>query len=348
MNSSIAVGGILCAGFGTRLSPITDVIPKPLIPFMNTPLLAYAMDHLVQAGIKEVGINLFHLAESIPPVADRLALAMGQKLVYAREWEILGTAGGARGIWKALGEPEKTLIVLNGDSVMNIDLAAHLKQHKESGALATLVVRPKDHEQPGRVWVDESSMSLMGLRDFRHPEAPGDLVEYDFTGVHFIEPALLRDIPLEMGCLVGDVYGPRLERGERLNISVNDDFWAALDNPDLFMQTTKRVLEEPALFRQLPLPEPLGGNLYIFSQDGIDDKAKLAGPVLLGAHVKVEDSAQVGPNAVVDGVELVAGASIQNAILYGMGRVEGEWKDCLAVAGQVATVTSKKEGGQSW
>lgn len=340
MTSPVAVGAILCAGYGTRLSPITDVIPKPLIPFMNTPLLAYAMDHLVQAGVNEVGINLFHLADSIPPVADRLAQTMGQRLVYSREWEILGTAGGARGIWKALGEPDQTLIVLNGDSVMNIDLSSHLRAHQESGALATLVVRPKDQDQPGRVWVDESSMSLMGLRDFRHPQAQDGLSEYDFTGVHFIEPALLETIPLEMGCLVGDVYGPRLEQGGHIHISVNDDFWAALDNPGLFLQTTKKVLDNPAVFRQLPLPEPIGEELYIFSQEGIDDKARLAGPVLLGAHVKAQAGAEIGPYAVVDGAELAGGSSIQNAVVYGMGRIEGVWRDCLAVAGKVAVVST--------
>ena len=344
MTSSLdAVGGVLCAGFGTRMAPITEVIPKPLIPFMNAPLLAYALDHLQRAGIEEVGLNLHHLADSIPPVADRLGATMGLRPVYAREWEILGTAGGARGIWIALGSPEKTLVLLNGDSVMNIDLVSHLRQHRESGASATLIVRPKDPNQPGRVWVDQEAMALRGLRDFRSPHREDQeekLEEYDFTGVYLLEPELLEEIPLEEGCLIGDVLGPRLAAGEEFGISVNDDFWAALDNPSLYFETMSRVLGEPTLFSQLPLPEPLKGELYLFAQEGIDDKAQLAGPILAGAHVKVAGGVYLGPNAVVDGVELKEGASVRNAVLYGMGSVEGEWHDCLAVAGKVVSFPS--------
>lgn len=340
-----AVGGVLCAGFGTRMAPITDVIPKPLIPFMNTPLLAYALDHLQRAGVEHVGLNLHHLADAIPPIADRLGAAMGVRPVYAREWEILGTAGGARGIWKALGEPEETMILLNGDSIMNIDLREHLQAHKESGAKATLVVRPKDPSQPGKVWVEKEERKLGGLRDFRTPGEKGAaLEEFDFTGVYMLEPELLREIALEPGCMIGDILGPRLAEGEEFGISINADFWAALDNPGLYFETMSRVLQEPGLFAQLPLPEPVGENLYLFSQEGIDDKAQLAGPILAGAHVQVAGGAYLGPRAVVDGVQLKNGASVREAVLYGMGAVEGEWHRCLAVAGKVVSFPAKEEG----
>src|SRR5690554_6890914 len=250
------------------------------MPFLNTPMVAYALNHLVSAGVEQVGINLLHLPDAIPPVVDRLCANFGLRPRYVREWEILGTVGGVRGIRQGLGEPETTLIVLNGDSVMNIDMAAQLKAHRQSGALASVVVRPRASDQPGRVWLNEAG-ELRGLRDARHPQADEDsLQEYDFTGVHFLEPELLRSIPLEVGCMVGDVYIPLLEQGARINALVNDDFWAALDNPRLFFETTRRVLREPGLFAQAPLPEPLGESLYIYNQEGIDGKAQLAGPLL--------------------------------------------------------------------
>lgn len=329
------VGGVLCAGFGTRLRPLTEVLPKPLLPFLNTPIVTYALDHLARAGIERVGMNLHHLADSIPPVVDQICSQFGLQRVYAREWEILGTAGGARGIWEALGEPDATLVVLNGDSIMNIDLAAHLAAHRRSGARASIVVRPKADEQPGRVWLDEDQ-NLMGLRQMRHPNADGELVEYDFTGVHFLEPELLEEIPLEEGCMVGDVYGPLLEAGETFFASINDDFWAALDNPSLFAETTRQVLEQPELFEQAPLPEPMSEGLFIYNPDAADDQAECAAPVLLGLHTEVAAGARLGPNVVVDGVDIAADTTIRNAIVYGMGRVEDDWTDCIAVAGRVA------------
>ena len=332
------VGGVLCAGFGTRMAPITDAIPKPLVPFLNTPMLAYSLDHLSTVGATRVGMNLHHLADSVPPVADQLAAAMNLAPVYAREWEILGTAGGIRGIWDALGNAETTLIVFNGDSVMNIDLLSILEAHRNCGAKATLVIRPKSGDAPGGVWVDEAQMRLAGLRDFRHPRAGDELSEYTFTGVHLLEPEILADIPLEQGCIVGDIYGPMLDGGVDINVEVNGDFWAGIDSPALLFEATRRVLDDPDCFDQVPIPEPLADGLYVFGEQAIDDKTLMAGPMLSGPHVATESGVRIGPYAVVDGVEFAPGSSIRNAVVYGMGRIEGKWHDCLAVAGKVANL----------
>lgn len=335
MSERDVVGAVLCAGFGTRLRPLTEVLPKPLLPFLNTPIVTYALDHLSKLGVQRAAINLHHLADSVPPVVDRISAQVGVEPVYSREWEILGTAGGVRGMWQALDEPDATMVVLNGDSVMNIDLAHHLAEHRASGARATLVVRPRAEDQPGKVWIDDDG-TLRGLRDMRHPDAPSDLTEYDFTGVYFLEPELLDTIPLEEGCMIGDVCGPALEAGEAFNTSVNTGFWAALDNPNLFLDTTRRVLENPGLFEQAPLPEPLDDGLFIYRPDAADDGAECAAPVLVGMHAEVHEDAKLGPNAVVDGCTIAPGTVVRNAVVYGMGEVDGEWRDCIAVAGKVA------------
>jgi mannose-1-phosphate guanylyltransferase len=338
MSQRNVIGGVLCAGHGTRLRPLTEVLPKPLIPFLNTPLVAYALNHLASAGVNRIGLNLHHLADTVPFVVDKLASQFGVTPTYVREWEILGTAGGIRGIWQAMGDPSATLVVLNGDSIMNIDLAAHIEAHRQSGARATILVRPRDDAQPGRVWLDQQG-HLQGLRSMRHPDSPPDeeLAEYDFTGVHILEPELLEAIPLSFGCMVGDVYGPMLERGERIRVAVNDDFWAALDTPEHFLSMTRRIMETPGLFEQAPLPEPLGEGLYVYAPESIDDKAQVSAPLLTGLHVSIGAGSRVGPCAVIDGANLAPGTVVRNAIVYAMGEIEGEWIDCMAVAGKVAT-----------
>ncbi|MGM0558042.1 MAG: nucleotidyltransferase family protein [Myxococcota bacterium] len=328
-------GAVLCAGFGTRLRPLTNRLPKPLIPFLNTPIVTYALDHLSRVGAEKVGINLHHLPDAIPPVVDKICERFGLGVTYSREWEILGTAGGIRGMWKALGEPDCTLVVLNGDSIMNIDLAEHVAAHREAGAAATLVVRPRADGQPGRVWLDDDG-ALMGLRDMRHPDAGEGLTEYDFTGVHILEPGLLADIPLEEGCMVGDIYGPMLEDGVSFNTSVNDDFWAALDNPDLFLETTRRVLDDPGLFEQAPFPQGCEDGRYLYSDASLDEDAQLESPSFVGMQAELMAESSAGPYAVVDGATLGPHSTVRNAVVYGMGDIEGAWEDCIAVAGEVA------------
>ena len=329
-------GGVLCAGFGTRMAPITDVLPKPLIPFLNVPLLTYALNHLARGGARDVACNLHHLADAIPPVADRLALQFGLTISYAREWEILGTAGGIWGIWSALGSPaEGTLAIFNGDSVMNCDLAAQFEAHELSGAKVSLMVRPRAKDQPGRVWLDGAGR-LVGLRDHRVPGAGSSLGEHDFLGVHLIDLSLLSQLEGTAGDIIALLYGPMLEQGALIRPALHEGFWAAIDTPRLLLDTTKACLMDPGLFDQAPLPSPLAPGLYVYDQQAVDDHAVLGAPVLLGAGAQVSRGVRLGPNVSVDGTSLAQGTQAEDAILYGMGHLEGQWQGCVAVAGKVA------------
>ncbi len=327
-------GAVLCAGFGTRLKPLTEVVPKPLLPFLNTPIITFSLNQLAQAGVREVGLNMHHLADSIPPVVDRLAPAFGLKPTYVQEWEILGTAGGIRGIWDGLGNPDGVLIVVNGDSVMDLDLSDLVQRHVASGNEVSLVVRPKAPDQPGKVFLGDNG----SLDKIRHHKRPGTGTgeEHDFCGVHLINTGLLERLSLEPGDIITELYGPMVEAGEAVGALVIDGFWAALDNPKLMLDTTQAVLSDPTLFALAPLPPPLAEALFVLRQDEIHDKAQLAGPVFTGLNVSIAEGAKIGPNVCLDGVEIAPGAEIRNAILYGMGRVEGEWVDCIAIAGKVA------------
>lgn len=338
-------GAVLCAGKGTRMHPLTEALPKPLIPFLNTPMVAYALNHLSRADITRVGLNLHHLADSIPPVVDRLAPMLGCEPVYVREWELLGSGGGLRGILHALSRDDDanalTLVALNGDSIMNIDLKAHLSQHQDTQALVTLVVRPKDDDQPGRVWLDEQGR-LVRLRDHKHPSfiEGKTYQEFDFTGAQIVEGQALSRLEIERCDIITALYGPMLEAGEAIMASVMEGFWAAIDTPALLLKTQRRCLDDPALFEQAPLPDPMRAGLFIYSPSQIDGTAKMAAPLLLGAHVHVSEQAILGPSVVADGVELLPGARLSECMIYGMGRLEGQWEQVVAIAGKIAGVAA--------
>ena len=129
---------ILAAGFGTRLWPLTEDRTKPAIPFLNRPLIAYAVDYLAAHGIRDIIINLHHQPESI-----RRALgdgsALGVKIHYSFEEEILGTSGAIDRVRDELLDDD--FIVINGKIVTDIDLHAAMREHKEHDAIATLVLK---------------------------------------------------------------------------------------------------------------------------------------------------------------------------------------------------------------
>lgn len=336
-SSAPLYGAVLCAGFGTRMAPITQALPKPLIPFLNTPTITYSLNHLARAGITRVCCNLHHLADTIPPVVDRLGAAMGVEMVYAREWEILGTAGGVAGIWHALGEPEEgTLVIINGDAIMDIDLAEHIAHHRASENEVTLVLREKSPGQPGSVWIDDNQ-ALVGLRHHRRPDHdPSRMTEYEYTGVQILDAAAIRRLSLDPGDIITELHGPLLEEGGKIGGSILEGYWAALDNPSLILENTRQILENPSLFPQAPLPDALAKGLFVYRPGTIDDSVKMKGPVLIGMNASVGAGCRIGPNVILDGVELAPNTVVSNAVLYGMGKVEGEWTDCVAVAGKVA------------
>ncbi|MEO1271440.1 MAG: NDP-sugar synthase, partial [Myxococcota bacterium] len=257
-------GAILAAGYGSRMSPLTDVLPKPLLPFLNTPIIAYTIDHLRKAGVKQIGVNLHHLGHMIPPVLEQLAQTwqlQGHPMTFTtvHEPEIRGTAGGIAGIWDALGRPDGTLVVFNGDPVMNIPLANAIAEHRTSGAEVTMVVRPVVEGHPAGVWVDPQG-HVCRLRDVSLAEG-GE--EREFMGVHLLEPSALERIETAARtatstCMVADVYLPMLREGLTIRTTLVDDFWVALDNPGLLLGATREVLEQPDRFDQAPLGPSLG------------------------------------------------------------------------------------------
>lgn len=333
-------GGILCAGFGSRMRPLTEVMPKPLLPFLNTPLLAYGMDHLKRAGVQTVGLNLHHLAASIPPVAQALAAQLSLEVQYAIEPQVLGTAGGIRGIADACEVPDNApLAIMNGDSIMNLDVGAVFDAHAQYEHTVTLVVRPRAEHQPGRVWLDGQGQ-IVRIRDHKSPLFSDDQVyeEYDFCGVHIIDGHLTRKLSLTFGDIITELYGPMLEQGQVLASFVYDDFWVALDTPKHLLETQRLCLQQPDLFAQAPLPESLSPNMFVMRPGAIGENVQVAAPMLTGINVDVEQNVRIGPNVVMDGVFVLPGSLIKNALLYGMGTLEGHWEDCVAVAGKVASV----------
>lgn len=106
---------IFCAGNGTRLRPLTDTIPKPMIKVAGKPVLEHLVDHLESYGISEVIVNLHYKPEPIYKY-------FGTRLLYSYEPELLGEAGTEISLRHWLGELEEKYIIMNGDTLTNIDI----------------------------------------------------------------------------------------------------------------------------------------------------------------------------------------------------------------------------------
>lgn len=216
---------ILAAGFGSRLRPLTDRVPKPLLPVAGKPLIAYPLAVLREAGIREVLINLHHLGGQIREALGN-GSAYGVSITYSEEDPILDTGGAIEKARPFLGGA--TFAVLNTDAVIDLDLAAVIAWHRQRRALATMVLRPdRDAARYGAIEIDREAR----IRRFlgRPAECPDPLEALMFTGVHVFEPGVFEFMQPGRFGINRTTYPAMLAAGRALYGYRFDGYWRVLD-----------------------------------------------------------------------------------------------------------------------
>ena len=226
---------ILAAGLGTRLRPLTEKIPKPLLPLAGQPLIVWNLLLLRQHGIKEVMINLHYLGHLIEQeLGDGSSL--GLCIRYSSEPVLLGTGGGIKNI-ESFFEGE-SLLVLNGDTVIDLDLSEVLSQHVARGGVATMVLREDPEvERWGVVeaTADHRVMTINGQgKTSPHPESP--LLRYMFAGVHVVDHELLRHCPSGQFSSIIDGYVAELEQNSLVHGYVAAGYWSDIGTLERYTQ----------------------------------------------------------------------------------------------------------------
>jgi mannose-1-phosphate guanylyltransferase len=181
--SSITTAFILGAGLGLRLRPLTDTCPKPLLPVGGRPIITYAMDHLISAGMKRFIINTHHCAgrynEEFPDQRWR-----GVPLTFRYEPVLLDTAGGLKNIEDLLDDD--TILVYNGDVITDLPLQPLIDTHFTQQKEATLALRSTG--DPLNVNIDDHGE----ICDLRHVLGKPGVSRALFTGIYIVEKRFLR------------------------------------------------------------------------------------------------------------------------------------------------------------
>ena len=306
---------LLAAGRGVRFRPVTETLPKPLVPYLNVPLARAHLRGLREAGISDAAINLHHLGDQI--VKDLVDHAPElPKLRFFPEPEILGTAGALRNAASFLSEGD--FLVVNSDEAIQPDYAALLRRHRETGRDATLLV--VENREPDRYTPLQSEgdrITGFGSRD----GTAGGPRPFLYTGVCVLSPRLLARIPAGETSLVAHLWEPLLaEKREEIGWLLHDGPFADLGSPGDFLRAT---LE--ALARGGPFPRGAGGFdeisrvLALASGGGFFASNSVLGASPVGAGASIESS------AVWTGCEVGAGVSLTQ---------------CVAACGRIAPGTS--------
>lgn len=242
---------ILAAGLGTRLRPHTGHTPKPLFSINQRPVLDLTIEKLARIGCRRIIVNIHHLHQKI---SDHVAQGEYAVEITTRyEPEILGTGGAIANIadlWD-----DGTLLVINGDIVFDIDLAAVLKSHRCSGCPVTMVMH--DHPSFNSVYV--SSYDRVVSFDAA-PPGDGPHRKLAFTGIHALEHEVLDYLPSAGFAGIIDAYRRMRDSGHSINAHiVRNHYWQDIGTPDGYRSAALEIMAPEAFFeafKHRPLSPP--------------------------------------------------------------------------------------------
>ncbi len=321
-----AWGGIACArmdavilagGRGTRLRPLTDTRPKPLVPFAGDPFAAGLLRRLAAAGCRRA---TFLVGADPAPFAplERLGEALGLPVAVVAEPSPLDTAGAARDLVRATASGP--VVVCNGDILTDLDYAALIAAHDAAGATATLALtRVEDTSSFGVVVCDDAARVRRFVEKPPRGTVAADTVN---AGTYVLAPDAFEGCPAS-GPLSFEraVFPGLVEAGAPVLGVAADAFWLDLGTPQRYLAGHRAVLSGRCAW-------PLGaqfarhGEASLVAASAAVDAAATVGPhVVVGPHAVVAAGAQVRGAALFEHVVVGAGAHVSDAVVGEHARV---------------------------
>ncbi|NOY52171.1 MAG: NDP-sugar synthase [Deltaproteobacteria bacterium] len=293
---------ILAAGMGERLRPLTNEIPKPLVPVLNRPLIEYNLSLLQRHGIREVAVNLHYLGKMI---RDHLGdgSRFGLKIHYSEEPDLLGTGGAIKKLRSFFGT--KPFLVINADILIDIDLKDLVLFHRSRKAFATMILRPNpDAVRYGTIETDNTGRIREFLGKVRTSET--GLTPWMFTGVHLFHPSVLDTMPeKERFCINRDVYAHWIRSNKACYGYVYKGYWEDLGTMEDYLRAN------------LAMVRRTGVSEIVRSEVQAEEGVILNPPCLIGAGTMIGKDAVVGPDVVIGkDCRIGEGAKITESILW--------------------------------
>jgi NDP-sugar pyrophosphorylase family protein len=230
---------ILAGGLGTRLRPYTMILPKPLVPVGDRPILELILRQLVKAGVTRVDLCVAHLGELMKAYfAEGTTLPDELEMHWHWEDEPLGTAGAL----KVVPDLDETFIAMNGDLLTNLDYGALVDFHKRQDAALTIGMHRQQVEMTLGVIEHQDGL----VTEYR--EKP--TLEYDVSmGVYVYEPRALSYLP-DGPCAFPELVRALLAASERVAAYENDAVWYDIGTFGEYERALNRLEEEPEVFGQ--------------------------------------------------------------------------------------------------
>jgi mannose-1-phosphate guanylyltransferase len=293
---------IMAAGVGSRLMPMTQDIPKPMIPMANRPLMADTVQLLLKHGFTNIIANLHYHADCISNCFGN-GRAWGVSMEYSREEELMGTAGGVKRCEWFLDD---SFIIVSGDALTDINLAALMRAHKRQGALATIALKEvQDVENFGVVITDKQGL----IKSFQEkPRAEEALSRVANTGIYVFEPEIFQYIPAGQFYDFGKQVFPQLVKiGAPFYGVIVEDYWCDVGNITTYRQSHADILQGKVRVNT-------EGNHIVLASG---DRVLLGSGVQLGENVNFKGNVVIGAGCQIGDNVIISDSVIWNDTVIG-------------------------------
>jgi mannose-1-phosphate guanylyltransferase len=320
---------ILAGGEGTRLRPLTSTMPKPVVPLVDRPFIAYMIEWLRGHGVDDVILACGFMADGVRAVLGD-GSALGVHLRYIEEPQPLGTGGALKYAENLLAE---RFFMLNGDVLTDIDLTAQLRQHEASGARATLGLIPVD---------DPSAYGLVrrnddcSVRQFVEKPSPDEIdTNLINAGAYILERDVLDGMaPSGTQISIEREVFPKLV-GNGLYGYEASGYWMDIGTPERYLQATFEILEGDVRTEVGRAVAEAGGVL----RRGGKGAGVVHGPSLVGEGCELAATAHVGARTVLGReVTVGSGAHIDNSVVLDGSRIGANTRISGSIVGPGVTI----------
>ncbi len=304
---------VLGAGLGTRLRPLTEDLPKPLIPIFQKPLITFALDHLIAAGVESFVINTHHRAAAFQELFAQ-GNYRGCPVQLVHEPEILGTGGGMKNVERLLrNEP---FILCSGDILSDIYFAPLLEEHFRAGNDVTLALRETGFGtdvafEDGRV-VD--IVNRYGRKG-----------SYDLAGISVWTPAIFERIPPGRHVSYIPILAEWIGQGGKIGgVISNERKWFNIGSRKEYLEVHRVIQDEhwkPGYVKWPDWP------VRIAADAQIEAGARLSGFCSIGAGCRVGAGAILENTILWPGAQIASRSRLRNCIVRSHRKAEGELSD---------------------
>lgn len=304
---------IIAGGLGTRLRPLTYNRPKPIVSMMNKPFVVHQLELLKKHGINEIVLNLHYMPKNMEYILGD-GSKFGVKLFYSIEKQPLGTAGAVKNAEQYFDNDP--LVILNGDTLTDINISEVIAFHKKNKAVATLTLtNVEDPTHYGLVITGPDGR----IKSFLEKPNWEQVAQYSTktinAGIYVLDPAIFKDVPENtVYSFERQLFPKILESGQNFYSVTSDAYWMDIGSPQKYMQAHRDILNGEVPFNMIE--EKKDNNKWVGKNAKIDPSVRLKGPLVIGEKSSVKKSSKINPFTVIgDNVNISENAFLEDCVI---------------------------------